>query len=85
MHSLANNQYQHKLPYTGKLSRKKTFVNFAVLWLFAKVFSVKFGGVAPLALQKWAIRKSFLHENWIYHQFTKVFSLKSFPLYGTFV
>ena len=27
-----------KLPYNGKLSREKTFVNFAVLWLFAKVF-----------------------------------------------
>ena len=40
------------LPYSGKLLREKTFVNFTVLWLFAKVFSAKFGGVAPLVLQK---------------------------------
>ena len=31
------------IPYGGKCSREKTFVNFAVLWLFAKVFSAKFG------------------------------------------
>ena len=67
-----------------KLSREKTFANFAVLWLFAKVFSTKFGGVAPLALQKRATCESFLHENRIFHQFAKVFSLESFPLYGNF-
>ena len=33
------------IPYSGKLSREKTFGNFAVLWLFAKVFSAKFGSV----------------------------------------
>ena len=32
-----------------------------------------------------AICKSFLHENFIFHQFAKVFSLKSFPLYGILV
>ena len=31
--------------YSGKLSREKTSVNFEVLWLFAEVFSVKFGTV----------------------------------------
>ena len=36
------------LPYSGKLLREKTFANFTVLWLFAKVFSAKFGGVASL-------------------------------------
>ena len=36
------------IPYSGKLSREKTVANFAVLWLFVKVFSVKFefGGMA---------------------------------------
>ena len=34
------------IPYSRKLSRKKTFTNFAVLWLFAKVFYAKFGGVS---------------------------------------
>ena len=32
--------------YSGKLLKEKTFANFAVLRLFVKVFSVKFGGVA---------------------------------------
>ena len=30
--------------YSGKLSRQKNFANFAVLWLFMRVFSTKFGG-----------------------------------------
>ena len=70
------------VPYSGKLSREKTFVNFAVLWLYAKVFSAKFGAWCPLGLQKRAICESFLRKNHIFHQFMKVFSLKSFPLYG---
>ena len=53
------------LPYSGKLSREKTFVNFVVLWLYAKVFSTKFGTWRPLALQKRAIRETFLHKNHI--------------------
>ena len=39
--------YGDLLLYSGKLSREKTFANFLVLWLFAKVFSAKFGVVAP--------------------------------------
>lgn len=35
--------------YSRKLSRKKTFSNSAVLWLSAKVFSMKIGGVAFIA------------------------------------
>jgi len=65
-----------KIPYSGKLSREKLS---QILWLFAKVFSTKFGGVAFLAWQKRAICKSFLSENRIFHQFAKV-SLDSFPL-----
>ena len=50
-----------EIPYNGKLSREKTFSpNFAVLWPYAKVFSAKFGAWCPLALQKRAIRESFL-------------------------
>ena len=72
------------IPYSGKLSREKPFVNFIILWLVAKVFSAKFGGMASVGVPKLigAIRESFLHENCIYHQFVKVFSLESFPLYG---
>ena len=38
--------------YSGKLSREKTITNFAVLWLFAKVFSSKFGGVTFFGVAK---------------------------------
>ena len=44
-YTIALNQVE-KLPYSGKLLREKTFANSVVLWLYAKVFSVKFGGVA---------------------------------------
>ena len=37
----------HLLPYSAKLSREKTFTNFAVLELPAKVFSMKFGHTIP--------------------------------------
>ena len=43
---------EEELPYSRKLSRKKPFANFAVLWLFAKVFSAKFGGVASFGAAK---------------------------------
>ena len=42
----------YKVLYSGKLSREKTIPNFAVLWLFAKVFSAKFGGVASFGVLK---------------------------------
>ena len=57
-------------------------MNFAVLWLYSKVFSAKFGARRPLARQKQAIRESFLSENRLFHQFVKIFSLESLPLYG---
>ena len=57
--------------------------NFAVLWLFVKVFFMKFGAWHSLARHKRAVRESFLCENRLFHQSTKVFSLKSFPLYST--
>ena len=45
--------------YSGKLSRKKIFENFTILWLFAKVFSAKFGGVVSFGAAQRAIRESF--------------------------
>ena len=42
------------IPYSGKLSREKTFVDFAVLELFAKVFSVKFWGRGILGVGRQA-------------------------------
>ena len=56
--------------YSGKLSRERTFMNFAVLWLFVKVFSVKFGdemffGAAKLSNpQKFFIKNLFFTSFW---------------------
>ena len=61
----------------GMPSGRKNFevenflANFAVLWLFTKVFSAKF----VVARQK---PEGFLRENRIFHQFAKVFSIESF-------
>ena len=51
-------------------------MNFAVLWLYAKVSSAKFGVWHPSGQQKQAIRESCLREDRIFHQFAKVLSLK---------
>ena len=54
------------VPYSGKLSWEKTFANFAVLLLFAKVFFATFEGVVFFGaakasnLRKFSPRKSYL-------------------------
>ena len=69
---------------SGKPLREKTFANFVVLWLNAKVFSAKLGAWHPLARKKRAVHKSFFRENCIFHKIAKVFSLENFQLYGSF-
>ena len=67
----------------GNFWGKKTFTNFAVLWLFIKFSPWNLGAWGPLARHKRAICESFLHKNHIFYQFAKVFSLESFLPYGT--
>ena len=38
--------------YSGKLSSEKTFANFAVLWLFVKVFASKFWAMVSFGVAK---------------------------------
>ena len=66
--------------YSGKLSREKTFANFAVLWLFVKIFSAKFEGMASfdVAQASYYVAKVFSAKIVI----REVFSIESFPLYG---
>ena len=61
---------------SGKLSRKKTFTNFTVLWLFMKV--------SLQNLRTWHLWrcKSEQSEDRTLYQFAKFFSLESFPLYS---
>ena len=62
------------IPYSGKLSREKTFVNFTVLWLYVKLFCAKFEGCGIL----WCSKSE---------QSTKVFSAKSYcsPIHKSFL
>ena len=62
-----------QIPYSGKLLREKTFANYVVLWLFAKVFSAKFwGSKSEQPMEVFAVKIVFSTVN--------VFSLESFPL-----
>ena len=61
-------------PYSGKLSREKSFVNFAVLWLFAKDFSAKFGGVASFGTPQMSNLWKFSPENRIFHFVSSFFT-----------
>ena len=70
------------IPYSGKLSREKTFANFEVREPSAKVFSTKFWGMPPTYVWFQAIRESFLREILTSYGSAKVFSLESLPLYG---
>ena len=60
------------IPYSRKLSREKTFVNFKVLLLFTKVFSTKFEGVASFgstsdqSTKFFPIRECFLLWNTVF-------------------
>ena len=45
------------LPYSGKLSREKTFTNFAVLEPSTEVFSTKFGRAVPTMIGFSILRK----------------------------
>ena len=63
--------------------REKTFTNFAVLWLFVKVFFHKVWGRGILWHGKSKQSGKVFSVKFIFfYQFAKVFSLKSSPLYG---
>ena len=64
-----------RLLYSWELSREKTFVDFEVLWLVAKVFSVKFGGLASFSGISEQSTKVFSAK---IHQFAKVFFCQKF-------
>ena len=64
---------QSTVAYSGKLSREKTFANFEVFWLYAKVLReilgvAFFGATKASTPRKFSPRKS---------HFAKVFSLES--------
>ena len=66
------------LPYSGKLSQISWFCGYKFSPQNLEVWH-------PLAQHKRAIRESFLLENCLFHRFTEIFSLKSFPLYDMYL
>ena len=63
------------IPYSRKLSGEKTFANFKVLWLFAKVFSAKFGGMTFGGTSGQSVK--------VFSVKILLFFCKNFLLYGT--
>ena len=66
---LVRNFWNRNIPFSGKLSREKTSMNLKVLWLFTNLWFINLGVWHPCG------RSS--------EQSAKVFSLESFPQYGT--
>ena len=66
--------------YSGKLSREKTFANFGFVAI-RESFLCKIGGMVSFGTAKASNLRKFSQRNHIFHQFAKVFSLESFPLY----
>ena len=63
------------IPYSRKLSVEKIFLNLEILWLFAKVFSAKFG--------MWHLFSGISKQSVkLFYHFAKVFSCKIFLLCG---
>ena len=60
--------------YSGKLSREKTFANFTVFWLFAKVFSTKFGGVVSLSMARVSNPRKFCPQKSYFSPICEKFS-----------
>ena len=73
------------LPYSRKLSKEKTFANFVVLGLSAKVFSRENRWPHPLIILAPSDPRKFSLQISRFPRFMKVFSLESFPLYGIFL
>ena len=68
------------LQYSGKLSKEKTFVNFKVC-----DYSQKWGRGILWQHNQFKQSTKCFSENHIFHQFTKFFSLESFPLCGIYI
>ena len=64
--------YTPKVPYSRKLSREKTFANW---------WKIQFSRIAHFCSAKDAMPPNFAEKT--FACFAKVFSLESFPLYGT--
>ena len=62
------------IPYSGKLLREKTFANFVVLWIFAKVSSAKFRGVVSFGAAKASNPRKFFSMKIVFFTNSQKFS-----------
>ena len=71
---------QCRVPYSGKLSREKTFAKY-------DFYGENFRGILTFAMPKDITPPNFIKRNFVNShktaKFAKVFSLESFPLYCT--
>ena len=67
------------IPYGRKLSKEKTSTNFTVLWLFAKVFSPKFGGMASFGTAKASNQQKFSSRKLYFSSIRESFLSWKFP------
>ena len=75
---------QHVILYSGKLSREKTFCEFPSFVAIHKSFLCKIWGVAFFGAAKVSHPRKFSQRKSYFHQFTKIFSLENFLLYGSY-
>ena len=73
------------VPYSGKLSKEKNFANFAVLWLFAKVFSTKFRGMASFGMAKVSNLWKFSRPKSYFSLISESFLPRNFPAIHVFI
>ena len=71
------------VPYSIKLLREKTLANFAILWLFVKVFSVKFGGVVFFGAAKVSNPRKFSLRKIVFSPIRESFLSQKFMLFST--
>ena len=65
--------------FQGNFRGRKTFVNFAVLWLSAKVFSAKFGGVASFGAAQASNLRNFSPRKSYFSPIRESFLPRKFP------
>ena len=71
-----------KIPYSGKLFEGENFCEFHGFVAVHESFLREIWGVASFGTAKMSNPRKFYPQKSYFHQFAKVFSLKSFPLYG---
>ena len=71
-----------KIPHSGKLFEGENFCELRSFVAVHESFLREIWGVASFGVAKTSNPRKFYPQKSYFHQFAKVFSLESFPLYG---